>query len=227
MHPTYKKAFTLNFDDGNVQDLRFLNLINQYGLKATFNINTGLNYDKGTWEHYSGLIVHRLNMEESIEAYKGHEIAVHGYEHLAWTDLSPEALQQELQRDYDKITELTGAKPIGAAYPYGAYGGGLYPVLEQLGIRYCRTVENTHKFDLPQNPLEFHPSCHQNEPELFDLIDQFLTEESDEPMLFSLWGHSYEFEGEKSWDRIERAFEKIAGREDIFYCTTAEGLGLA
>jgi len=35
------KAFTFSFDDGVVQDRRTVEILNKYGLKATFNINSG------------------------------------------------------------------------------------------------------------------------------------------------------------------------------------------
>lgn len=36
------KAFTLSFDDGIEQDAKLIALLESYGLKATFNLNTGL-----------------------------------------------------------------------------------------------------------------------------------------------------------------------------------------
>lgn len=36
------KAITFSYDDGAVQDIRLIELLNRYGLKATFNLNSGL-----------------------------------------------------------------------------------------------------------------------------------------------------------------------------------------
>ena len=36
------KAFTLSYDDGVVQDIRLADIFNKNGLKATFNINSGM-----------------------------------------------------------------------------------------------------------------------------------------------------------------------------------------
>ncbi|MBQ8687026.1 MAG: polysaccharide deacetylase, partial [Ruminococcus sp.] len=47
----YKKAITFSYDDGVEQDVKLLEILNEYGLKATFNLNTGLNYDHGTWKY--------------------------------------------------------------------------------------------------------------------------------------------------------------------------------
>ena len=38
----YLKAVTFSYDDGVTQDIRMINLLNKYGLKATFNLNSEL-----------------------------------------------------------------------------------------------------------------------------------------------------------------------------------------
>jgi hypothetical protein len=34
------KAFTFSFDDGVLQDIRAIEIMNKYGLKGTFNLNS-------------------------------------------------------------------------------------------------------------------------------------------------------------------------------------------
>ena len=36
------KAITFSYDDGVTQDKRLIEIFNKYGLKATFNLNSGL-----------------------------------------------------------------------------------------------------------------------------------------------------------------------------------------
>lgn len=36
------KVLTLSYDDGVVQDIRLIEIMNKYGLKGTFNINSGM-----------------------------------------------------------------------------------------------------------------------------------------------------------------------------------------
>ena len=54
----YRKAITFSYDDGIEQDLPLLQILRDYGLKGTFNLNTGLDYNHGTWQ-YGDLCVHR------------------------------------------------------------------------------------------------------------------------------------------------------------------------
>ena len=38
----WKKAVTFSYDDGVTQDRDLIRLLNKYGMKGTFNINSGL-----------------------------------------------------------------------------------------------------------------------------------------------------------------------------------------
>ena len=35
------KAFTMSYDDGTIHDRRFVRILNDCGIKATFNLNSG------------------------------------------------------------------------------------------------------------------------------------------------------------------------------------------
>ena len=52
----------------------------------------------------------------------------------------------------------------------------------------------------------------------------FLSLEVEEPALLYIWGHSYEFEADRNWDRMEKILKQLAGHSDIFYGTNAEVL---
>ena len=72
-----KKAFTLSYDDGISQDIRFVELLNRYGLKCTFNLNSGIQTGASTWIGQNDTRISRMNMTGLRELYAGHEIAVH------------------------------------------------------------------------------------------------------------------------------------------------------
>jgi len=44
-----KKAFTLSYDDGVQQDKRLVAIFNQNKLKATFNLNSGIQNENSSW----------------------------------------------------------------------------------------------------------------------------------------------------------------------------------
>ena len=219
----YRKAVTFSYDDGNEQDLRLLEILGRYGLRCTFNLNSGLDAHNSTWQ-YKGMPVRRLSLRESVGAYAGHEIAVHGVTHADLTQIDDAALHREITEDRDTLAALCGTVPVGAAYPYGAWNARTVEALRAAGIRYARTVDSTHSFARQETLLTFAPTCHHDDPALPALAERFLDMEPDAPQILYIWGHSYEFDGNHNWADFERLCERLAGRADIFYGTNAQVL---
>ena len=218
----FRKAVTFSYDDGNMQDIRLVELFNQYHVKCTFNLNSGLN-QSDEWI-YKSVPVRRLNLPECVNLYQGHEIAVHGSQHLNMCELDSTALHEEIFSDRDRLSEIFGKVPVGMAYPYGCYNQSVIEMLKKAGLQYGRTVNENHSFQHQENLLTFEPTCHHDDDALFDLADKFLASDSDTIQIFYIWGHSYEFDGNHNWDRIERLLDRIAGKSNIFYGTNAEVL---
>lgn len=217
------KAFTMSYDDGVESDRKLLDIINYYGLKCTFNLNSGILGTDDSWQCGS-LTVKRLPIKGLKELYKGHEIAVHGRKHLVPAGLTDKQMEDEFLLDLRNLHEIFGEIPVGMAYAYGAYDDRTVEYLKSIGLRYARTVEDSCGFDLQDDLMRFKPTCHHNNPRIFDLIDEFLEAPSDKPQLFYLWGHSYEFDAEDSWKRLERICERVSGYDNIFYGTGREVL---
>lgn len=220
----YMKAVTFSYDDGVEQDLRLIEILNKYSLKCTFNLNTGLDYNHGTWRYNDKFDVHRLNLNEQKDVYKGHEIAVHGKKHLCLTELDEKELHDELADDVDAIQNIFGRKPVGMAYAYGAYNDMAIEKLKSLGIMYGRTVKSSYNFDIQTDLMQFSPTCHHDDEKLFELAEKFICAKPDSPQIFYIWGHSYEFDGKNNWDRFERFCSIISGRDDVFYGTNSQVL---
>ena len=66
-----KKAITFSFDDGVLQDIRAIAILDKYGLKATFNLNSGKFGTKNPYEP-NGRVVERTLVEPTQvkELYK-------------------------------------------------------------------------------------------------------------------------------------------------------------
>ena len=52
------KAVTFSFDDGITQDLRIIKILDKYGLKGTFNVNSGLLGQPGTLNRNNKTVSH-------------------------------------------------------------------------------------------------------------------------------------------------------------------------
>ena len=219
----YKKAITFSYDDGVTPDLKLLEIFNKYGMKCTFNLNYGLGPTSGGWE-CNGKPVNRLDLKEHAKAYAGHEIAAHALTHQNLVEISVEEARKEMMEDREGLTQLFGKRPVGMAYPYGTFNDEVVTLLDELGFQYARTVWESCNFDVQTDLLRFRPTCHHDNERLFELAEEFLALEPEEPKIFYIWGHSYEFEGNENWDRIEKLCQMVSGRDDIFYGTNAEVL---
>jgi len=167
------KVLTLSYDDGLVQDIRLIEIMNKHGLKGTFNINSGLYFSEDrVREKFHG----RLKLSEAKELYtnSGHEIAVHALTHPSLGKLDSSEIIFEIIEDRKNIESQYGVITRGMAYPFGAYNDNVVDILEKCHIAYARTVKSTHGFAFPESWLTLHPTCHHNDERLEELIKRFV-----------------------------------------------------
>lgn len=218
------KCLTLSYDDEVTQDRRFVEIINKYGLKCTFNLNSGTFGLKGKCVHYkNGVEVDHNKIEkgEAAKLYEGHEIAVHTVNHVWLDKISDDEMRSEIKCDMQALSEIAGYEVNGMAYPYGTFSEHIEKILSECGIIYSRTVEDTREFGIPDNFLEWHPTINFGEKGFMELVDKFL-EDSDEPKLMYIWGHTYEFDAYNSWDLLEEFCKKVSGHDEILFATNKQ-----
>ncbi|MBQ2712012.1 MAG: polysaccharide deacetylase family protein [Clostridia bacterium] len=226
-----KKAVTFSFDDGVLQDARLIELLNKYGLKATFNINSG---KLGLNEQLSVLgkeVAHcKIPAERLREVYAGHEVAAHTVHHPFLPSLTDEEVIREVADDCTTLQRLVGYPICGMAYPCGGENNNdrvAELIAKNTPVRYARTTVPSHSFALQGNLMRFNPTAHTVDPLLFSLAEEFLSYNGEEPALLYIWGHGYEYDADApSWESLERLFAMLSGKEDIFYCTNKEAFGI-
>ena len=204
-----EKAFTVSYDDGVRQDERLLALMRQHGICGTFNLNYGTLGRKAhaVIDGYD-TDISTFGAEELQKMYEGQEIACHALNHKKLTELSSGAAAYEVIADRKNLEQILGKLVTGFAYPFGTYDATVQQVLKACGIHYARTVKSTHAFDLPEEFLAWHPTCHHNDEKVMELLEQFCTKPAGfaGARLFYLWGHAYEFDQRDNWERIEEIF---------------------
>ena len=217
------KALTLSYDDGVEQDIKMIEILNKYGLKCTFNINSGSYAPEGK-VYAPGTIHRRMTKQMCTELYtnSGHEVAVHSYTHPFLERLAPAQVAYEIIKDRETLEEQFGCVVRGMAYPYGTYNDDVVRVLADCGIVYSRTTKSTEKFDIPTDWLRMPATCHHRCPRLMELAEKFVEDKGTSAQLFYLWGHTYEFEEKNDWNVIEEFAEYMGGRDDIWYATNIE-----
>lgn len=226
------KAVTLSYDDGVYSDIRMAEILNRYGIKCTFNINSAFIAEKTGGRRLT---------EDEIRQHlldAGHEIAVHGHEHKpSGINRSVENIQDvlncrlELEKRFGRIVRGMAYPDTGITlFQNGATYASVRQNLQALDIVYARTLggEN-NRFALPQDWYAWTPNAHHSHPQVLDFAREFVALKNDEgympsrwPRLFYLWGHSYEFDDHNNWDHLENICRILSGREDVWYATNME-----
>lgn len=222
------KAVTFSFDDGVQQDKRLIEIFDKYGLKCTFNFNSGRFGVQGIWQ---GVDHTKFRADEMQEVYKDHEVAGHTVNHPTLTQIEDdERVIWEVEHDRKTLSEVMGYEVVGLAYPNGGVNND--DRVEALirahsGVKYARTITSTHSFDLQDNLLRFNPTVGATDYDmLFKLGKEFIELKPDTPKLFYIWGHSYSFDVTDSWDKFEEFCKMISDHDDIFYGTNREVFGI-
>lgn len=216
-----RKAFNVTYDDGVQQDVRFVKLLNQYGLKGTFNLNSALAASEFEWIHESGCVVKRLKTEDIPALYAGHEVASHTLTHPYMHDLTKEEILRELSADKANLEALLGQTIKGFAVPFDYYSELIAKCVEECGFEYARISEESHSFHPQKDDYHWRATVFHCCEELEDLTQQFM-ESCEELALFQIVGHTYDLDIENKWDLIETIFRQISKQDDILPMTTIE-----
>ena len=227
--PGFKaKAVTLSYDDGTVHDRKLLEILNNYGIKCTFNLNS-TRFLKGD----------SFNVDDAKSALKtGHEIAVHGADHLAPCLVSPAVAMRDAIVCREELENALGIIIRGMAYPdsgvlrfnNGSNYSEVKNYLSTAGIVYARSLgSDNDRFLFPEDWHCWMPTAHHNNPGIFDCIDKFISLDLNKgwpsgryPRLFYLWGHAYEFNDQNNWDHLKKICEKLGGKDEIWCATNIE-----
>ena len=195
-----RKAITFSYDDGITQDVKLINLLNKYGLKGTFNLNSDRLGFPGIYERTNDNRITRyiLQPQDVKYVYDGHEVAVHTLTHPNLTTLDEAEVIRQVEQDRVQLSELVGYEVRGMAYPCGGVNNNdevAEIIKNNTGVRYCRTITSSGNFDIQKNLY-----------------------------LFYIWGHSYDLDYADYWSRLEEFLALISNKDDIFYGTNSEVL---
>lgn len=225
MFPGGKRiAVTTSWDDGTIHDRRVVAGLNEYGLKGTFNLNSGKLIragvgQSGQWHNY-------IAASDVAALYAGHEVAVHTVTHPWLEKLDRTQIATEVLEDRKALEELVGYPVRGMAYPFGTYNAEVLEVLRAVGIVYSRTCVCLGDPWPTAEPLTMPTTMHMFHTDPLPVAERFADcyERRNRSWsgLFYVWGHSYEFEDRKDWAALERLFKPLGGKPDVWYCTNIE-----
>ena len=227
------KAVTFSYDDATKFDKPFVEILDKYGIKCTFNIPSA-------WIEEPSEDAKHLTADEikTLLCDGGHEIAVHCAHHRAPGQFKPIEIIKDVLENRLELEKITGGIVRGMAYPNsgitkmenGLSYENIKSYLTDLDIAYSRTLGGDNdSFAMPNDWHAWMPTAHHINPKVFEYIEKFVAFDptkvylsSRSPRLFYLWGHSYEFDRDNNWDRLEKICEMLGGKDDTWYVTNIE-----
>ena len=204
-----RRALTMSFDDGKLADIRLAELFKKYGIKATFHYNSA-NIGKESY----------VTADDVRKIGEYHEVSCHGQTHAFLDKIPASFAVKEILEDKQALEDITGELVRGLSYPYGTYTNEIMTLLPMLGIEYSRTINNTNSCYLPDNFLEWNPTCHQSHD--IDKMWNKLMKFNKHIRLLYIWGHSYEFDRDNTWERMENFCKMAGNNEEVWYATNIE-----
>lgn len=200
-----RKICILSFDDGTVYDRRFVALLNKYGMKGTFNLNSGL--EDFVWHFEDRFPIRRQILSDTVTQYRGHEIASHSAHHHWLNTLTPPQLSREIEEDCAALKKIFGVEQLGFAVPFTACGEREIRIIRKY-VRYIRLSELSDSFALPEDPYRIPIHGLYNDPDIYEKLERF-SQSTLDVSLFVMAGHSYEFEVFDHWQYMEDMIQYI------------------
>ena len=223
---------TTSWDDGHPLDFRIAELLVKYGLQGTFYI------PKQNPEN-------EVMIESRIrELSMQFEIGGHTMNHISANQVSAQKWDEEVNRCYAWLTELTGKQPVCFCFPRGIYTDAASETVFNAGFKLARTTElmNISKpTSLKVVPTTIQIYDHSrltyfkhlvkrrrfanlflwmrnsSEKELDKLTDKYVKQIVADRGYLHLWGHSWEIEKFGLWTKLENVFKRISGLENTHY----------
>ena len=216
-----KKAFNITYDDGVLQDIRFIELLDKYGIKATFNLNSELMQNEFEWTHEKGMIIKRVNQSVAKDIYKNHEIASHTLTHPFMNDLSEEDILYQMKQDKKNLEELFGRKVYGFAVPFDYYSDLIADCAKKSGFEYARMSDERYSYCPPDEYYYWAAGTYHIMPGFKEFVEGFF-ETEEELALCQIVGHSYDLDTENMWETLEAIMERVSKDDDIVSMTNIE-----
>jgi peptidoglycan/xylan/chitin deacetylase (PgdA/CDA1 family) len=134
---------TIQFDDGNANQVTAAQMLAVHGMVGTFYVNTGFigqDADHLTWTDLTNM------------SLAGNEIAGHTLTHANLKHLKPTAAQQQICQDRQNLID-NGFQPTDFAYPFGAFDAGTEAIVKQCGYSSGRGVAGGTETIPPLDPF--------------------------------------------------------------------------
>ena len=222
-------VFTSSWDDGHPLDLRIAELLDKYGLTATFYVPI---------TNREGMSV--MSASECRQISARHEIGSHTRDHCYLNTVDLHEAESQIINGKSELEDLLGSGVEGFCYPGGKWSQSIENLVKNAGFSYARGTDNFYlsssdnRYLLPTT-IQFYP--HDFSVYLRNFLSRghwsarhrafflAIAERSfvgrliaifdfalSTKAVFHLWGHSWEIEEINAWKELEIFLEYVSSR---------------
>jgi peptidoglycan/xylan/chitin deacetylase (PgdA/CDA1 family) len=228
-------VLTTSWDDGHKCDVRLARMLEDHGLKATFYVAP---------ENQEFAKQDLLSVPEIKDLSRNFEIGAHSMTHRRLPHISEQEAAREIIESKAVLEQVVGREITVFCYPGGAYTKLHVQLVREAGYRYARTVDRyvfravdpyeagtsvhvyNHRFGRDAWRIarfaKFRPTkvlrCLEWDALAKAMFDQVVTEGG----IYHIWGHSWEIDEHKYWQRLEGVFRYISANPKVTYVTNGE-----
>jgi len=222
--------FVTSWDDGHPLDERLGDLLDRFGLKATFFVPI---------RNREG---HPVLSTDALRRLDGRfEIGSHTLDHIPLTDLPQKECARQIVEGKVALEQQVGHAVSGFCYPRGKWNGLVRETVINAGCNYARTVENLRldrgndRFSIPTS-MQIFPHGKRvyfsnyirygryisrfkaitiglQSKNWIDFLIRLLDSDLDEKSVLHIWGHSWEIDEKKLWSKLDSLFSLVASRQ--------------
>jgi peptidoglycan-N-acetylglucosamine deacetylase len=229
---------TISVDDGFPLDMRVAELLGRHGLRATFYVPAS------NPEHEV------MTREQVRELSRWFEIGGHTYHHTPLASLPDDQARTEIVDGKRWLEDVIGQPARAFCYPQGKFTSRTVELVKEAGFIGGRTCF-FNRSDMPRDPYRCGVSTHAYDHSALIQVRHALLEANfkgamdffrvhaaaqDWELHFQravaaverqggvahLYFHSWEIDGQRDWDRLERVLQHVAARKQLTRVTNGE-----
>ena len=210
------KYFVFAVDDGTINDTKVIEIFNKYSIRATFNLNSGL--QDYVW-YKDDLSVRRLDLYKYKDIYNNHEVASHSLTHPYLTNMNDEAVYHEVKQDVENIERIFDRKVTSFSFPFDGFDERTINIIKSVGITHIILPDIDDSFRSPVDTFHIKVTS-WNIDDALEKFDRFIIDKNAE--IFIYLSHSYDYEFDHSYDKLEKLCQMVTSNKDIKIITIGE-----
>lgn len=185
---------TISVDDGSLADPRMADLLDRYGLKATFYVPA---------ENPERAVLPERDLRTLARRF---ELGGHTLSHIPLSSIPPQAARHQVVACKQWLEDLSGERVVSFCYPRGKFDRTIAGIVKEAGFLGARTC----KFNLdtfPADPFDWGVTTHAFHHSHAIQMRHALLEQN----LQGAWNYWHTYRGERDWlQHFHRALEHVS-----------------